>query len=67
MSPLKKTETTTSPSSIHAYLEAGKEPSIAEVLAEPIVRAVMRRDAISEAVLVGVIDRAREELDLCAA
>lgn len=52
---------------VRTYDEAGIEPSIAEVLAEPIVRAVMRRDAISEAVLVGVIDRAREELDLCAA
>lgn len=62
-----KTKTTAAQSSMHAYLEAGKEPSIAEVLAEPIVRAVMRRDAISEAALVGVIDRAREELDLCAA
>jgi hypothetical protein len=55
------------PSSMHAYLEAGREPSIAEVLSEPIVRAVMRRDAISEAALVRVIERAREDLDLCAA
>jgi hypothetical protein len=50
-----------------AYLEAGQEPSIAEVLAEPIVRAVMRRDAISEAALIVVIDRAREQLELRAA
>ena len=61
------TKTTAAQSPMHTYLEAGQEPSIAEVLAEPIVRAVMRRDAISEAALIGMIDRAREQLELRAA
>lgn len=51
----------------HAYDEAGIEPSIAEVLAEPIVHAVMRRDSISEATLVGVIKEARKRLEERAA
>ena len=58
---------TTAAMSTHIYIEAGQEPSIAEVLAEPIVRAVMRRDAISETALIRVIDRAREQLELRAA
>ena len=62
-----KTKTTAAQSPLSGYLEAGQEPSIAEVLAEPIVQAVMRRDAISEAALVGMIDRAREQLELRAA
>jgi len=62
-----KTKTTAAQSPMPAYLEAGQEPSIVEVLAEPIVQAVMRRDAISEAALVGMIDRAREQLELRAA
>ncbi|HTI86293.1 MAG TPA: hypothetical protein VL966_06790 [Alphaproteobacteria bacterium] len=44
------------------YSTAGQEPSIAEVLAEPIVRTLMKRDAVSEEALVAVIDRARAEL-----
>ena len=62
-----KIKTTAAVTSAHTYIEAGQEPSIAEVLAEPIVRAVMRRDAISEAALIVVIDRAREQLELRAA
>lgn len=64
MSPSK---TTSALSPMNAYLEAGREPSIAEVLAEPIVRAVMRRDSISESALIGMIDKVREQLDLRAA
>jgi len=45
-----------------AYSEAGVEPSLAEVMAEPIVRAVMRRDSVSEETLIGVITRARARL-----
>lgn len=52
---------------VRTYDEAGIEPSIAEVLAEPIVRAVMRRDSISEATLVKVIDEARSKLECCTA
>jgi hypothetical protein len=44
------------------YSEAGHEPSIAEVLAEPIVRTLMKRDAVSEEALVAVIDHARAQL-----
>jgi hypothetical protein len=51
----------------HGYEEAGIEPSIAEVLAEPIVHAVMRRDSISEATLIGVIKEARKRLEQRAA
>ena len=64
MSPSK---TTSALSPMNASLEAGREPSIAEVLAEPIVRAVMRRDSISESALIGMIDKVREQLDLRAA
>jgi hypothetical protein len=52
---------------MRAYDEAGIEPSIAEVLAEPIVHAVMRRDSISEATLVGFIKEARKRLEERAA
>ena len=44
------------------YSTAGKEPSIAEVLAEPIVRTLMERDSVSEEALVAVIDHARAQL-----
>jgi hypothetical protein len=44
------------------YNEAGQEPSIAEVLAEPIVRTLMKRDAVSEEALVAVIAHARAQL-----
>jgi hypothetical protein len=44
------------------YSTAGQEPSIAEVLAEPIVRTLMERDAVSEEALVAVITRVRAGL-----
>jgi hypothetical protein len=47
---------------VRAYSAAGIEPTIAEVLAEPIVRTLMERDAISEATLVRVIADARAQL-----
>jgi hypothetical protein len=52
---------------IRTYDEAGIEPSIAEVLAEPIVHAVMRRDSISRSTLVDVINEARLQLERRAA
>ena len=44
-----------------AYSEAGIEPTIAEMLSEPIVRAVMRRDSIDDATIVRVIAEARAQ------
>lgn len=46
----------------HAYREAGIEPTIAEMLAEPIVRTLMQRDAISDDTIVRVIAEARAQL-----
>jgi hypothetical protein len=42
-----------------AWLEAGEEPSLAEVLADPLVHLVMRRDGVSRSQLETVIARAR--------
>jgi hypothetical protein len=42
-----------------AYREAGIEPTIAEMLSEPIVRTLMAHDSVSEEMLIDVIDRAR--------
>ena len=50
-----------------AYLGAGNEPPLAEVLAEPIVRAVMERDSVSEATLINVIENARHAIERHAA
>ena len=50
-----------------AYDAAGIEPSIAEVLAEPIVHAVMRRDSINQTMLLDFIERARRQLEQRAA
>jgi len=47
---------------VHAYREAGVEPTIAEMLAEPIVRTLMERDAISDDTIVRVIAEARAQL-----
>jgi hypothetical protein len=60
---MSKTRIPAQPSTtVHAYSTAGIEPTIAEVLAEPIVRTLMKRDAISEATLVRVIANARAQL-----
>jgi hypothetical protein len=51
---------------LHAYREAGIEPTIAEMLAEPIVRTLMVRDAVSDATIVRVIADARAQRARCA-
>jgi hypothetical protein len=47
---------------VQAYRDAGVEPTIAEMLAEPIVRTLMQRDAISDDTIVRVIAEARAQL-----
>ncbi len=42
-----------------AWLEAGQEPSLAEILADPLVHLVMRRDGVSRAELEAVIAAAQ--------
>jgi hypothetical protein len=44
------------------WRKAGEEPDLAEVLADPLVHLVMRRDGISLAQLQSVIARARAAL-----
>jgi hypothetical protein len=46
---------------LHAYREAGIEPTIAEMLSEPIVRTLMARDAVSDDTIVRVIAEARAQ------
>jgi hypothetical protein len=41
------------------WARAGIEPRLEEVLADPLVHQVMRRDGVTEAALRGVIDRAQ--------
>lgn len=48
-----------SPHGSHRYREAGVEPTIAEMLSEPIVRTLMERDAVSDETIVRVIAEAR--------
>jgi hypothetical protein len=48
-----------------AWREAGKEPSLREVLADPLVHLVMRRDGVTLAQLEAVIARAKERRSLC--
>jgi hypothetical protein len=49
----------------HAYQQAGVEPSLDEVLADPIVRLVLRRDRIEVRDLVQYLDEARDRLRSC--
>jgi hypothetical protein len=53
------------------WSQAGQEPALAEVLADPIIHLVMRRDGVTLAQLRGVIARARWALSVgpcrCAA
>lgn len=53
------------------WREAGEEPALAEVLTDPLVHLVMRRDGVSRAQLEAVIARAqmalRSRLCRCAA
>ncbi|HMK67662.1 MAG TPA: hypothetical protein VK433_03865 [Stellaceae bacterium] len=44
------------------WRQAGKEPSIEEVLADPVVHSVMRRDSVSIDGLRAVIVRAQAAL-----
>jgi hypothetical protein len=44
------------------WRKAGEEPDLAEVLADPLVHLVMRRDGVSLAQLQSVIARARVAL-----
>jgi len=52
-----------------AWREAGKEPTLREILADPIVHLVMRRDGVTlaqlEAVLAHAKARAKERRSLC--
>ena len=52
-----------------AWREAGKEPSLREVLADPLVHLVMRRDGVTlaqlEALLGRAKERAKERRSLC--
>jgi hypothetical protein len=54
-----------------AWQEAGVEPDLCDVLADPLVHAVMRRDGVSQAQLRHVVTRARVQLGIgpcrCAA
>lgn len=49
------------------WSEAGVEPDLAEVLADPLVHRVMRRDGVTLAELKAVIARGRAALgiELC--
>jgi hypothetical protein len=44
------------------WARAGIEPRLAEMLADPLVHQVMRRDGVTEAALRGVIGRAQARL-----
>lgn len=41
------------------YRDAGVEPTLSDILSEPIVRILMARDAVSEEMLIEEIARAR--------
>ena len=57
--------------SAQGWQEAGEEPALVEVLADPLVHLVMRRDGVTLAQLQTVIARARAALSVglcrCAA
>ncbi len=40
------------------YASAGSEPNLAEMIADPVVQAVMRRDGVTETALWSVMSRA---------
>jgi hypothetical protein len=44
------------------WARAGIEPRLEEVLADPLVHQVMRRDGVTEAALRGVVGRAQARL-----
>ena len=39
------------------YASAGREPSLAEMIADPVVQAVMLRDGVTERMLRACLDR----------
>ena len=41
---------------------AGKEPSLEEVFADPVIHAVMERDGVSQAALRAAVGRAQTQL-----
>jgi hypothetical protein len=43
----------------HDWLRPGVEPLLGEVLADPLVHLVMRRDGVTQAQLRGVVARAQ--------
>jgi hypothetical protein len=45
-----------------AWVEAGVEPSLADILADPLLHLVMRRDGVTQAALASVIAAARAAL-----
>ena len=47
------------------WRKAGEEPDLAEVLADPLVHLVMRRDGVSRAQLEAVIAQAQAALQEC--
>lgn len=51
--------TSSTSSTAHAYRQAGIEPTLAEMLAEPIVRTLMNHDAVSDETIIRVIADAR--------
>ncbi len=46
---------------LHQDLELGAEPSLEEMLAEPIVQLIMRRDGVEAVDMRGVIDRVKRQ------
>jgi len=44
------------------YDRSGDEPLLDEVVADPVVRAVMRRDGVTDEALWAAIDTARDRL-----
>lgn len=53
------------PSINRKWQHAGIEPALADVLADPLVHLVMRRDGVSLAELRGVLVRAQAVLGVC--
>jgi hypothetical protein len=51
-------------SRLEDWSEAGREPALAEVLADPLVHVVMRRDGVTRAELEAVIRLGRSRLGL---
>lgn len=48
------------PRTTDAYREAGIEPTLSEMLADPIVRILMAHDAVSDDMVLDVLANARE-------